>query len=391
MSSFGRDIRRDLGRAFWRDLVGHRHRGLAFADVTVYPTQSLGLSKAFGVFRGGPDWPYFPAQTILRHCRGPLPIPVDSRPDTAQRAVTHAGNGLWCGPITHHFGHMIADFGMRVAASSRFDPTAALVFSLRDQPGPSVPAFFWHLIDHLGIARERLYLVAEPTRFERLRALPQAERIGSGPSRAHLALMDAMTVPAPEGDIPFAYVSRARLPHGRFAGEAVLDAALAAASVTVFHPETATLTEQLAFYRRARHLVFAEGSALHALQLLGHVGARVTVLVRRARTRLAAASLAPRVQSLDYLNALRGCIHGLRPDGTPQAPTGISLLDEVRLLEGFARLGIDLAAQWDSTAFARACEADLTEWVARRAAKPWGSAERALIEKRLRAMAIRVG
>ena len=31
--------------------------------------------------------------------------------------VEQADCGIWCGPITSHFGHLVADFAMRVAAS----------------------------------------------------------------------------------------------------------------------------------------------------------------------------------------------------------------------------------------------------------------------------------
>ncbi|GJE59526.1 hypothetical protein MPOCJGCO_1619 [Methylobacterium trifolii] len=200
--------------------------------------------------------------------------------------------------------------------------------------------------------------------------------------------MDDIVGPPPERDLPAIYVSRSRLPHGRFAGEGYLDAALAAAGLRVVHPEGLSLAEQCALYRRARHLVFAEGSALHALQLLGHVEASVTVLVRRPSLRMAAASLAPRVRELRYLDALRGFVHGLRPNGEPHLPTGISVLDGARCLAGFAHAGIDLAAHWDGAAFARACEADVAEWVARRAAAPSHPGEGAVIARCLRALSV---
>ena len=55
---------------------------------------------------------------------------------------------------------------------------------------------------------------------------------------------------------------------------------------------------QLQLYRRARVVIFSEGSAVHALQLLGHLDCDVVILVRRPGNQLAAASLEPRVRSL---------------------------------------------------------------------------------------------
>lgn len=378
----------DTGGRIWPDPRHARARGLGFSDIVVYPTQRMRLGRAMGIVQGGPDWPWFRFQLAARHCRGPVPVPCDLRPDTARAPEEEAEAGLWCGPISFHFGHMVADFGMRIAAARLLDARTPLVFSIWDAPGVAPAPFFWEIVDHFGIARERIRLVARPTRFAQLRVLPQSERLcGGGPSRRHLALMDGLTGPAPEPDLGVVHVSRARQSQGRIAGEGVLDAALAAAGVRVIHPESMPLAEQLAVYRRARHIVFSEGSALHGLQLLGHVPAAVTVLVRRPGRRLAAASLKPRVRSLAYLDAVRSLVHGLRPDGTPHLPTGISVLDEARCLAGFARLGIDLAAQWDSAAFARAAEADVMDWVVRRGAEPRHPREPERIARCLRSLA----
>ncbi|MFD0934211.1 hypothetical protein ACFQ12_03305, partial [Methylobacterium trifolii] len=175
ISILSRNLFEDIGRDFWHDIVRYRSRGLEFRDVVVYPTQAMALAKSLGVVRGGPDWPYFPFQIVLRHCRGPVPIRCDARPDATEGPAERAGAGLWCGPVSHHFGHMVADFGMRIAASARFDPDTPLVFSTWDRDGPAPPHFFWEILDHLGVPRGRVRLVARPTRFARLRALPQAE------------------------------------------------------------------------------------------------------------------------------------------------------------------------------------------------------------------------
>lgn len=383
-----RRLGRDLDRAFWSDLFRWRERGLEFADVTVYPTQMLAFGNTARIFQGGPDWPYFPVQTILRHCRGPIPIPCDVRPEPSAAAPEEAGPALWCGAIAQHFGHMIADFAMRLPASGRFDPELPLVFSIWDRPGAQPPPAFWQMIDHLGIARERIRLVRKPTRFARLRALPQAERLAGGvPSRRHLDRMDALTGPAPEPDLGIVYVSRARLAQGRIAGEGVLEAALATAGIQVFHPERATLAAQIALYRRARHLVFAEGSALHVLQLVGRLTAEVTVLARRPRTLMGSALLLRRTPRFRYVRAVRGLVHGLRPDGSPQEAAGISVLDGRRCLAGLVRAGIDLAPHWDAEAFARAAEADVAAWLAARGAGRHPD-EPARIARQLRALAL---
>jgi hypothetical protein len=116
------------------------------------------------------------------------------------------------------------------------------------------------------------------------------------------------------------------LAEGRFAGESYLDEALAAAGVTVFHPESADLHGQFRLYRRARCLIFSEGSALHVLQLLGHLDAEIIILARRPWARMTAVTLRPRVRRLRYVRAARGFICGLLPSGHRQEPAGISVV-----------------------------------------------------------------
>jgi hypothetical protein len=156
-------------------------------------------------------------QVYARHCWRRMPTPVDSRPHPSDQPVESADKGIWCGPISYHFGHMVADFGMRIAGSSLLDETTPLVFSLWDDANAEPPPFFWQIIDHLAIDRSRVLLVSKPTRFGQLSVLPQAERrFAGGPSRRHLELMDAITAPPfrADQDLGYVFVSRAHWPKG---------------------------------------------------------------------------------------------------------------------------------------------------------------------------------
>jgi hypothetical protein len=368
-------------------------------------------------FRGGPAWPRFEKQILARQCWGPVPVPVDllpyparpefpyfdpgraldrryagrqywrallptPRPEPLGEGIERADCGIWCGGVSNHFGVMIANFAMRIAQSSRSDPAMPLVFSLRlgEEPEP----FFWHIIDHFGVARERVMLVRRPTRFARLDVYPQAERpYGGAPSRQHLAAMDriAATLPPLAAAPATLFVSRSRMGRGSFAGEAYLDRAMAAAGVAVFHPQSEDLAVQLQHYRQARRLVFSEGSALYGLQLLGRVGAEVTVLTRRPGARIAVASLRPRTRSLRYFNAVRGIVHGLNRDGGKLLAKGISVIDERCLVAGLRPLGIDLGPVWDEDAYIAQRDADIAAWIAERLAAPVHRGERHRVER----------
>lgn len=365
-----------------------------FRGVIVYPSQEVLRHLSGGAFfRGGPDWPHFAAQIYARHCWRLIPRPVDAKPHPMDQAAEAADCGIWCGPVSNHFGHMIADFGMRILASSRLDATTPLVFSIWDAAGSEPPAFFWQIVDHFGVDRRRVMLVRRPTRFARLAVVPQAERrFGGGPSRQHLREMDALAAARaarPGRDVGTVFVSRGRWPMGRFAGESYLDRVLAAAGVTVLHPETVDLQVQLQLYRSARRLIFSEGSALHALQLLGHVDVGVAVLARRPAARTAAAALRPRVRSLRYIEATRGVVHGVTASGRPQEPAGISVLNEARLLAGLASVGVDVAPLWEPSRYAECRDAELAAWIAHRLATASHPGERAMVARRLSALSLR--
>jgi len=369
-----------------------REQAKTFADIVVHPSQEMLRHPAGAFFRGGPEWPHFATQIYARHCWRRIPTPVDSRPHPPSQSVESADRGIWCGPISYHFGHMVADFGMRIAASSLLDQATPLVFSVWDQGDAEPPPFFWQIIDHLAIDRRRVLLVRNPMRFGRLAVLPQAERrFGGGPSRRHLQLMDAITAPPwpPDQDIETVFVSRSWRPRGRFAGESYLDEALAAAGVTVFQPESVDLYAQFRLYRRARRLIFSEGSALHALQLLGRLDAEIVILARRPWARMTAVSLRPRVRSVRSIRAARGFAYGLLPSGDRQHPAGISVLDERRCIAGLRVLGIDIARSWDPKIYTERRDGDIAAWIGHRLAFATHPRERRTIERHLRRLSLR--
>ena len=340
-----------------------------FANIIVYPTQRL-LEPPFVLFRGGPGWPRFWLQRHARHCRGPVAIPLDIRPRRTTVPVKHREvTGIWCGPVTQHFGHAVASFGARLAASSTLASDMPLVFSA--MPGEEPPPFFWQMLAHFGIAADRVRIVSTPVRFDRLTVVAQAERVyGREPEAAYLDLLDRVSGPPPLVDGSSVYVSRAGMWKGKIAGEAYLETALARAGIIIFRPETMTLAEQLATYRRASRLIFSEGSAMHALQLLGRIGAELTVIVRRHGSRLAQTALRPRVAGLSYVDAVDGLLHGLGSSGRAQPSAGMTIVNSARLIAALEQHGVAIGAHWDEADFLVQRQRDLTVWLEARSHYP---------------------
>lgn len=338
-----------------------------FTDILVMPTQGLrngvggpGKRGLSGFVRGGPVWPRFALQIGPRHCRGFLPFPIDRKPVPMDGPVRTASRGVWCGPVSPHFGHMIDDFISRVPRSIDEADGMPLVFSLGPDVGLEPGSFFWQVLDQLGANRNDVLLVREPTRFGTLRVFPQEERVGAGPRARYLDLLDRMTrrSSARTAPIDTLFVSKALVHDGKLIGERYLDTVFAKAGAVVIHPETMTLAEQLDHYRRARTIVFSEGSALHGLQLLGRLDARVVVLVRREGCTLARHALRPRVTELRYWNCLTGLIYGCHTHGRPQLDRALAVFDTADLMRRLEGIGIDLAPHWDDAAYAQAKRAD---------------------------------
>lgn len=362
--------------------------GRSFHDVVMVPYADLLDRWRDGqIHRGGPIWPAWDEQVAARHRRGGRP--VDVRPADPPGPVEDAGPMAWGGAIVDAFGHQVADFSMRLLATTLARPELPVAFASRPDLGydrlDAVPGYVREILGWFGVPPEDVRLITVPTRVPELFVVPQAEQLsGPGPSALYLDTLDELAerrLGPLDRDGRLLYVSRAGM-EARFAGEPYLEDALRRAGVRVMRPETIPLAEQLRNYREADDVVVAEGSALHALQLLGHVDASLTVLQRRPGSRLAEENLLPRVSSLTYLDVSRAIVHGLLPTGRPALPKGLSVAHSEQLLATFAVCGVDLRREWDLGAWSEARDTDVLRWVDTQASEPGhlanGSVERIL-------------
>ena len=351
--------------------------GQSFRDVVVVPYAALLDKWQDGEFhQGGPIWPEWDQQIAARHCRGGLP--VDVRPIAPEDPERYVEALAWGGGIDPQFGHQVAEFSARLLATTLTRPELPIAFSSKPERGwrtiYDTPPFFEAILHWFGIPPERVHLVNEPTRVGELFVAPQAEQLdGPGPSAAYLDALDAMATARlhelPTARIPALYVSRAGMT-ARFAGEAYLEQRLEAAGVRVMRPESLPLIEQIRAYRAADLIIFADGSAVHVLQLLGHIDAEVGVIVRRSGTHIAEPNLEPRVRSLAYEDAIAGLICGILPSGRRATHLGLSVLRDDEIVDMFARLGVDIGSGWSESAFTEARDEDVLAWADAQVAQP---------------------
>ncbi|MDZ7904572.1 MAG: glycosyltransferase 61 family protein [Cypionkella sp.] len=205
--------------------------------------------------------------------------------------------------------------------------------------------------------------------METLFAGPQAEMLPQvAPSSGYLDLLDRLGAHVQPLAHDLVYVSRALLPAaggGGTAGEIYLETLLRFAGVQVLDPASASIADQMNTYAGARHLVFAEGSALHGRQLLGHLPQRITVLRRRKGRNMARAMLAPALLALS-LAPMSASL--LVPSGKTvrRALTRalLALLICLRCLPPLPKIGGgDLASGWDNAAFRAAAGRWRMAWI----------------------------
>jgi len=335
-----------------------------FHAVPVVPT----VSVRSRVPCGGPIWPDFGNQRAVRHCRSGRPVdsPPPAPADPCDRIEEPC---VWGGYLETSFGHLVAEHLPRLPFALAERPKDLFLFTAHpSHTAATLPAHVWDILAWLGLPRERARVVTSPVVAAELRAGAQAEMLWqSAPGPAYLAELDRIAArnglePEPR---PVLYVTRAGMAtrgQGGHLGEGYLVAVLRSLGIAVIDPATLPVRAQLAAYAGARHLVFAEGSAIHGRQLLGYRDQTIHVLRRRSGSRIGRQMLKPRCSRLVYHETVGDM---LRPGSAPRIDIAASIYDRDALFAAFAAAGVDLASHWDDDAWRTAAAADLAGWLAR--------------------------
>ena len=328
-TSFNRRIEAHYGGAPWRT-----H---ALREALVQPFQDLlnrpagGEAYCGGVIFFDPD-----VQPTLRHFRGERAIdrPLTGLVSGQPAPLRLEGRQFWCGPLAFHFGHQIADFGSRVLVAS-LDPRGGELLWCPWRTGTCWEELLpWQqfLISYLNPGNKPHRICTRPLQLQELVVVPQQARMRAAPTPDHLEALswcEGVLAPRPLGVV---YVSRARfapctnanLLKGAFAAEELLERFLQERGVTVVHPETLGLKDQLEIYLGAKTLIVAEGSAQHGLELLGvHPDKPVVVICRRPQLEGMCWPLQARFPQVKFVEAIKS--QWQAKDGV--AWNGLAMLD----------------------------------------------------------------
>lgn len=204
-------------------------------------------------------------------------------PEPALNLPVLEGPTLYAGPYFAHFGHMLAECIHRLWAVHHFAHLRGARILFQAETEPARPAWCDAVLDMCGIAPERVLLLDRTTRIEELHIPAQGRALGGAllfPD--YPSLFPLVPIASQPGGPPHLYISRSRhIGSGTYLGESLIERLLAQAGFTIVHPQDMPIRAVAEMLKAAETIIFAEGSAIHNLELTGPVRARVMVIGRR--------------------------------------------------------------------------------------------------------------
>jgi hypothetical protein len=208
-----------------------------------------------------------------------------------------AGSYVYGGFYSTHFGHFIAESTHRLWALRQVGMAGLPVVFVGSGRQAPVPPWIRQFLDILFGVRD-IVIVDRPQIIERLIVPEPGKILGAAHQpwyaqtiRDH-APAGRLAAAAAAAQHPRLFVSRAHLNTGRLIGESIIEQALHDAGYLIMRPERLTIEEQFGLYLGAESIVLSEGSAIHLLEHLPALKARIAVLCRRrSGARLAKHSL----------------------------------------------------------------------------------------------------
>jgi hypothetical protein len=342
--------------------------GQTVSNVSVVPFIGIMDTPSGGSFHeGGPIWKDWDNAGRKRYMNNGNT--EDDEPALNEKpVVTIEGKSAWLGPQFPHFGHQVADAATRYLATGQDTEVSTYIlgdkqFNNQGKIRQTTAA----ILDWFDIDVSKVRVVSKSVKCQTLVAFPQAEQRNQvGPNSKYIEALTEhqnkklLNVEGGEGEKYF--VSRAGMP-AHIAGESFLEDIFAAHGYKVIRPELLPLMQQLKIYAGAKELVFTEGSALHAMQLLGQVGANIYVINRRPNTKLGKHLFAPRTPSIEYIEADVSLLHGCRLSGDPAPETGLAVPTLSGLQQCLSKI-MHSAVFLNASNFEAAVKTDFDLWLA---------------------------
>lgn len=211
-----------------------------------------------------------------------------------------SGEYYYGGPVFKSFGHFLSESIHRLAPLETISSHRAIsgvIFlpqrSRLDKSSnkPLLPSHFYDVLKYFGVDKKQIMIPKASIGVGAVWVAPQESLFRSRACiseayRQFLLRCEAKASVHEDPKLPQKlYVSRTSfLLRGSFAGERYLEELLRKEGYFIFKPEKYDLLTQLNYYKSAKQIIFAEGGALHVLELLGQLKATIHVIQRRRGT-----------------------------------------------------------------------------------------------------------
>lgn len=270
----------------------------------------------------------------------------------------------------NHFGHMVSETVGRLPQTLTEGRGLPIYFTAKFPTTlDRTSAMFRSVLDWLDVPTQSVRFIHKPMLFRTVHIAAQAEHLGGPrPPMEYLHVLEGLVSKKIDWVKPWGitYVTRAAMPkeQGTQAGERYLVECLERLGVRVIYPERLTIHQQMTIYAQSQHLIFAEGSAVHGRQLIGRVDQHISILRRRFRSQIAVHQLTPRCASLTYVSCFNGAFYVRDVDGLKIGHAMSSLMNMDAVIAHFESLGVPLRQEFDASAFQKARDDDVLQWVA---------------------------
>lgn len=238
-----------------------------------------------------------PLDLPIRHLREPEPGSVtdyvEKQPfdqsDDLGAVRTIEGPVIYAGPIWYHFGHFVTDCVHRLWPRLIYPELARAKVAYHWNWKRTKPFPDWaiEILGFFKISVDDVLFIDRPMSFQEL-YLPHQGRIPCGPEQFPGYDQFVSELTTNTGDrftSQSIYFSRAEVGTASLIGERILEEILASAGFAIHYPEKTSISETIARLRAANIIIFAEGSAIHNLELCGPINAEVFVISRRIGSR----------------------------------------------------------------------------------------------------------
>jgi hypothetical protein len=243
--------------------------------------------------------------------------PKDIAPASFSNTPKHiSGTYIYGGFLMAHFGHVLTECVHRLWASSLAGNRDLPVLFMASAEIRDIEEILEPILKHFKTGE--IILVREDSIVETL-IIGQSGKQFRRPCLPgyidwlsdHIQLDDYV-----DPDLPDKLcVMRGHLIKGTIIGESTIEGWLEDDGYHILHPEDHSLSKQLSYLCSAREIVFSEGSAMHLMDILPPIKARVAIIRRRPITTIAQTTFEGKVKDFYVYDRVSRALHHDVNDG----------------------------------------------------------------------------